>query len=428
MKIGLQSWGSTGDINPFLALAAALAAAGHSVTLAITSFERRNYALEGERYGFAVRQVGHVGKDVSALNTLGLRILKVRNPLKQMGMLFENLFDPNVQAMYAAARQLAAENDLLIGHFMVHPLQLAAEQAGKPYFTVSLYHGAIATCEVPPHPLPNLGRVLNGVLWRLGGRLMSRVALPSANRLRQAAGAPLLTSIKSVWQSPTANLIAVSRELAPQRADWGANQMVCGFLALPHRIEPLSPQLTAFLQAGPAPIYITFGSMMGLPESHQELERMIAIWLETVRLAGCRAIIQTHWDMTNAATDDNQIFRIESADHRAIFPHCAAVVHHGGAGTCQSASASGCPSIIVPHIADQFFWGDLLHDLGIAPKMIHRHKLTAPKLARSIRQVLGDDAMRQRAKEIGARMSAEDGARRAVLQIEEAYSRISRRS
>jgi UDP:flavonoid glycosyltransferase YjiC (YdhE family) len=424
MKIGLQSWGTTGDINPFLALAAALAAAGHSVTLAITSHERRDYALEGQRYGFAVRQVGHVGKDVSALNALGMRIFKERNPLKQMGMLFDNLFDPNVQAMYAAARQLAAENDLLIGHFLVHPLQLAAEQAGKPYFTVSLYHGAIATREVPPHPFPNLGQVLNGLLWRLGGQLVDHVALPSANRLRQAVGAPLLTSIKPVWQSPIANLIAVSRELAPQRADWGANQMVCGFLSLPHRIEPLPPQLTAFLQAGTAPVYFTFGSMMGLPEPSRELEQLLAMCQETVRLAGCRAIIQTHWAMTDAATDDNQIFRIESADHRAVFPHCAAVVHHGGAGTCQSASASGCPSIIVPHMADQFFWGDLLHDLGIAPKMIPRRKLTAPKLARTIRQVLSDNAMRQRAGEIGARMSAEDGARRAVVQIEEAYLRI----
>ncbi|MDD5059354.1 MAG: glycosyltransferase [Sideroxydans sp.] len=424
MKIGLQSWGSTGDINPFLALAAALAAAGHSVTLAITSTERRDYALEGERFGFAVRQVGHVGIDVSALNEVGMRMLKVRNPLQQLGVVFDNMFDPNVQEMHAAARLLAAGNDLLIGHFFVHPLQLAAEQAGKPYFTVSLNHGTIATREVPPHPLPDLGHVFNGVLWRLGGWMMSRVALPSANRLRMAVGAPLLTSIKPVWQSPIANLIAVSRELAPQRADWGANQMVCGFLALPHPVEPLSPQLTAFLQAGSPPIYFTFGSMMGLPEPHRELEQLLAIWLETVRLAGCRAIIQTHWAMTDTATDDNQIFRIESADHRAIFPHCAAVVHHGGAGTTQSASASGRPSIIVAHIADQFFWGGLLHNLGIAPKMIHRHKLTAAKLARTIRQVLGDNAMRQRAREIGARMNAEDGARRAVVLIEEAYSRI----
>jgi UDP:flavonoid glycosyltransferase YjiC (YdhE family) len=425
MKIGLQSWGSTGDINPFLALAAALAAAGHAVTLAITSTERRDYALDGQRYGFAVRQVGHIGKDVAELNALGMRMLKVRNPLKQMGTLFEDLFDPNVQEMYAAARQLAAENDLIIGHFIAHPVQLAAEQAGKPYFTVSLNHGAIATREVPPHPLPNLGHFLNRLMWRLVGRLLDRVALPSPNQLRQAVGAPLLTTIKPVWESSLANLIAVSHALAPQRADWGANQMVCGFLALPHRVEPLSPALTAFLQAGPPPVYFTFGSMMGLPEPSVELERMLAIMLETVQLAGCRAIIQTHWSMTNTATDDTQIFRIESVDHRAIFPHCAAVVHHGGAGTTQSASASGCPSIIVAHISDQFFWSGVLHDLGIAPKMIHRHKLTAPKLARTIRHVLSNTAMQQRAKEIGARMNAEDGARQAVARIEEAYSRMA---
>jgi sterol 3beta-glucosyltransferase len=424
MKIGLQSWGSTGDINPFLALAAALAAAGHTVTLAITSMERRDYALEGQRYGFAVRQVGHIGKDASALIALGVRILEERDPLKQMGIIFDDMFDPSLQGMYAAAWQLAAENDLLIGHYIVHPLQLAAEQAGKPYFTISLNPCAIATREVPPHPLPNLGPVLNNLLWRLAGWMIDRVALPSANRLRQEVGAPMLTSIKPVWESSIGNLIAVSRELAPQRADWGANQMVCGFFSLPPQIEPLPPQLTAFLQAGPPPIYITFGSMMGPPESSRKLDQLLAILLETVRLAGCRAIVQAHWAMTDTATDGDQVFCIESADHRAIFPHCAAVVHHGGAGTTQSASASGCPSIVVAHIADQFFWGDMLHDLGIAPRMIPRRKLTAPKLALTIRQVLSDNKMRQRAKEIGARMSAEDGARRAVMQIEEAYLRI----
>jgi UDP:flavonoid glycosyltransferase YjiC (YdhE family) len=64
--------------------------------------------------------------------------------------------------------------------------------------------------------------------------------------------------------------------------------------------------------------------------------------------------------------------------------------------------------------------------LGLAPRMIHRHKLTAPKLAHTIRQVLKDGAMRQRAKEFGARMAIEDGARLAVAQIEAEYARLSR--
>ena len=424
MKIALQSWGSTGDINPFLALAAALAAAGHKVTLAVTSTERRDYALEGQRYGFSVRQAGLIGEDVAALNRLGVRIFSEHNPLKQMALVFDELFEPSVKPIYDAARQLADENDLIIGHFIAHPVQLAAEQAGKPYLTVSLNHGTIATREVPPHPLPGLGYWLNSLLWRLVEWQIDRLALPSANRLRQMTGAPLLATIKPVWQSPLGNLIAVSRELAPIRADWGPHQMVCGFLSLPHQIEPLPQPLSDFLQAGEPPVYFTFGSMMGLPEPSRELEQMLALLLEAVRLAGCRAIIQTHWAMADAVPDREQIFCLEAVDHRAVFPHCAAVVHHGGAGTSQSASASGCPSIVVAHIADQFFWGGLLHDLGIAPKMIHRHKLTARKLAHAIRQVLDDSAMRQRAKEIGARMSAEDGALQAVAQIEAVYARL----
>ena len=36
MKIGLQAWGSEGDIQPFTALAAGLVQAGQDVTLLVT--------------------------------------------------------------------------------------------------------------------------------------------------------------------------------------------------------------------------------------------------------------------------------------------------------------------------------------------------------------------------------------------------------
>lgn len=429
IRIGLQSWGSTGDINPFLSLAAALAAAGHTVTLAITSIDRRDYALDGSRYGFTVRQVGWIGKDVTTLNQMGVRIFRETNPVKQMGMVFNEMLGDNVPAMYAAARQLAAENDLLIGHFIAHPVHLAAEQAGKPYLTITLNHSAIATREAPPYPLPDLGNHLNALLWRLVEWQIDRIALPSVNRLRQTNAAAPLQSLKPVWQSPQGNLIAVSREFATPHLDWGKEHFVCGPLSLPRtQIEPLSPALLDFLHAGPPPVYITFGSMIGLPEASRELEDMLAILLETVRLANCRAIIQAHWSMTGTATDNAQIFRIESIDHRAIFPHCAAVIHHGGAGTCQSVTACGCPSIIVAHVADQFFWGDLLYSLGIAPKKINRHRLTPQRLAHAIRAVLNDDEMRHRAKMIGTRMAAEQGSRNAVEQIEAIYLRLNRRT
>ncbi len=420
MKIGIQTWGSTGDVNPFIALAAGLAAAGHEVTLAITGTERREYAEIGERLGFRVVQAGFVGASVEALNSIGKRLFAMRDPLAQMRMIFNEMFDPGAEAMLAAARKLCVENELVIGHFICHPLHLAAELSGTPHFTVSLHHGAIPTRFTAPHPLPNFGPWLNPWSWKLVGKLIDRVSLPSANHLRAAYGAAPLRSIRSAWESPLCNLIAVSRELCPPYPDWGENQRVCGFFDLPEAASDWQPshELVAFLKAGEPPVYISFGSMMGLPQSSEELDETIALWCEAVKLAGCRAIIQTHWSEAKPVDEDAHIFRLESAAHARIFPHCAAVVHHGGAGTTQSATRAGCPSVVVAHIADQFFWGDQLHRLGLAPKPLLRKRLTAAKLARALREVLDSPGMRSRAAEIGARLVGENGVAEAVRVIE----------
>lgn len=420
MKIGIQTWGSTGDINPFLALAAGLAAAGHQVTLAITATERRDYTALGEQLGFRVIEAGHVGESVEALNASGKVLFATRDPLKQMRMIFDELFSPNAEEMYGIARQLCADNELIIGHFIHHPLHLAAEQAGRPYVTVSLHHGTIPTRFAAPHPLPNLGSQLNPWLWRLTEGIINHFLLSRVNSFRTGHDGAPLASIRDVWESQLCNLIAVSHKLCPLQPDWGGNQHVCGFFNLPEAASSWQPpaSLEQFLGAGDAPIYITFGSMMGLPEASPELDEMIALWSEAVKDAGCRAIIQTHWQHAPPVAEDDAIYRIESAAHERIFPRCAAVVHHGGAGTTQSATRAGCPSIVVAHIADQFFWGDQLRRLGIAPPVINRQRLTAKRLAKAIRQVLDEPGMKQRAERVGQAMAAENGVAKAVAIIE----------
>jgi len=418
MRIGLQSWGSTGDINPFLALAAGLAAAGHEVTLAVTTIERHGYEEFAAAHGFAVRQAGYIGSDVARLNRTGARIFAEKNPLTQMRMMFDELFDPGVPAMFAAATQLAAENELIVGHFIAHPVHLAAELAGRPWVSVALNHGAIPTRIMPPDPFPDLAGWLNLLLWRLIGSQIDRMGLPSVNGLRQTHGARPVKSLRPVWESPLANLIAVSPALCPPRPDWGPNQCICGFFELPSAALPLPADLEAFFAEGEPPIYITFGSMMGLPESSAELEEALDLWLKAAALAGCRAIVQTHWSMAGARPLAGAIFPIERIDHRAIFPRCALVVHHGGAGTCHSACRAGIPSIVVPHIADQYFWAGVLQREGVAPARLARQRLTPRKLAKTIRQTLADDSLRRQAKSLGERMRREDGVAEAVAAIE----------
>lgn len=420
MKIGIQTWGSTGDTNPFIALAAGLADAGHEVTLAITCIDRRDFVPLGEQLGFKILQ-SKIGDDERRVNAIGKQVFTIKDPLKQMRLIYTKLFVPHEAEMYAVSQRLCAENELIIGHFIHHPLHLAAELAHKPYFTVSLHHGTIPTCNSSPHPLPSLGRWLNPWLWKLTEAVINKIILPTVNGFRSTHGAPPVSSIRDVWESPLCNLIAVSCQLAVPQADWGANQQVCGFFNLPDRASEwqIPDDLQRFLDSGSSPVYITFGSMMGLPESSRDLDETIRLWSEAVQLAGCRAIIQTHWSHACSVAENKNIFRIEHAAHNRIFPHCAAVVHHGGAGTTQSSLRAGCPSIVVAHIADQFFWGSELYNHGVAAKPIKRQQATAAKLARAICQVTGNPQMKANAEMMGKAMQDEDGVQEAIGIIEQ---------
>jgi sterol 3beta-glucosyltransferase/vancomycin aglycone glucosyltransferase len=108
-------------------------------------------------------------------------------------------------------------------------------------------------------------------------------------------------------------------------------------------------------------------------------------------------------------------------EHDLLFPHCAAVVHHGGAGTSHAASRAGRPSIVIEHVTDQAFWGGVLHRTGLAPPILHRRTVTADALARAITAVLGSTAIRERARTIGERMRQENGVARAIELVEQQH-------
>ncbi len=100
-----------------------------------------------------------------------------------------------------------------------------------------------------------------------------------------------------------------------------------------------------------------------------------------------------------------------------------AVVHHGGAGTTASGLRAGKPSVIVPHLGDQVFWGRRVADLGVGPAPIPKPKLTAARLASAIGQATTDGQMRERAIALGTAIRSEDGVAQAIAQIERVVGR-----
>lgn len=150
MKIGIQTWGSNGDIRPMLALADGLQKAGHAVTLVVSSIDNHSYRGICEQLEIAYRQVpGHIDFDMPDFAQRSFRM----NPLQWLRALLDEAFFPHEQAVYQAAQQLAADNDYVIGHHFLYPLKLAALLRQKPFVSVTLCHAAIPNPAIPPSRL-----------------------------------------------------------------------------------------------------------------------------------------------------------------------------------------------------------------------------------------------------------------------------------
>jgi sterol 3beta-glucosyltransferase len=421
MKIGLQTWGSDGDIRPFLALAGGLRARSHEVSLIVTSVDNKDYSSYGRDMDFALSHVGTFSYDDDAIRSIRDKIVATEVPLTQIEIILRHFFNPVIPAMFDAAQQLCRDHDVIIGHTLHHPVQTAAELAGKPHVTVMYNHAGIYSKHARIFGVPDLGKWMNPLWWKLFHFLMDRAVGPDVNRLRQRVGLPPVKNIAdTVWISKYLNLVAETSVIGRRQPDWPDHHHVCGVFSVPDKAEPWTPpdDLQQFLDAGPAPVYMTLGSMFSLDPSPEVVTETL---LQSALLAGCRAIIQAPWDKIQNIVDDPRIYKIRKAPHQYLFPACSAVVHHGGAGTTHSATLHGCPSVVIEHFGDQTFFANELERLGVAPPVLHRRNLTAGKLASAIRAVLDSADMKRRAEGLGAMMQKENGVQKAVELIEKRF-------
>ncbi|KAI3760237.1 hypothetical protein L1987_50630 [Smallanthus sonchifolius] len=201
-----------------------------------------------------------------------------------------------------------------------------------------------------------------------------------------------------------------SPHLVPKPKDWGPKVDVVGFcfLDLASNYEP-PEELVSWLKAGPKPIYIGFGS---LPV--QEPEKMTQIIVQALEKTGQRGIINKGWGgLGNLAEPKDFVYSLDNIPHDWLFLQCAAVVHHGGAGTTAAGLKAACPTAIVPFFGDQPFWGERVHARGVGPSPIPVDQFTLPKLVDAIKFML-DPKVKEQAVELAKAMEKEDGVDGAV--------------
>ena len=421
MRIGLQSWGTEGDFRPFLALSQALQRRGHQVELVFTGVEGKDFTALARAAGVPTRFVddGYFVANRDELARRAQASLQLGSPRKQLELILTDVMDPVADSMLAAARDLASRCDVMVGHVLAHPVAAAAAERARPFVLLAL-QPLFASAHYPPSGAPDLGRFLNPLLWRLAEQIMSSALLRRINHSRARCGLPAMPRFRPAeLGSPRRVLVAVSPSIFPRPRDFSPRIEVCGFLKLsedPQSWRP-EPQVASFLDQGP-PVFLSFGSMFGVDD---ELTlKSVRVFADALNLAGARGIVQAPAAVIAQAPQQDNICYIERAPHAQLFPRCSLIVHHGGAGTMQSALLAGRGSVVVPHAADQFYWGGLLHARGVAAKPLKRPALAARPLAQRIRAALADPGLTARAGELAAALHAESGAERAAECIEQA--------
>lgn len=419
MRIHIIALGTRGDVQPALALALRLKQAGHEIGFLAGA----NFESWIKRYGIDFTPTIDIEETMRSPD--GIKwVEKGTNPSEQfkyMRRLLNQYGDEivdNITSMRHA--------DLLLSGFVSDPFtQTISEKYGVPHITTLLQplHNTRSGASMLQPFLPRHYSPLNLVsglfaywyLWRLSSDAVNR------NRVRLDLNPHTTRTFKRAM-TPVHALCAYSEHVIPRPADYPDNIHSVGYWFLDEHTDwHPSPELTAFLNAGPKPLYIGFGSMaIGNPQENLEMT------LQALRASGQRGVFLKGWSQVDTSNLPDFIHVVDSVPHDWIFSRVAGVVHHGGAGTTAAGIRAGVPSMIIPHMADQPFWGRRTFELGIGVKPINRPKLTVEGLSAGFRELGESETLRTNARILGEKVRAEDGLGNAVRVIEQVMQKRSR--
>ncbi len=415
MQITIIAGGSRGDVQPYVALGRGLKQAGHTVRI-LSSNDFHDLVTD---YGLDFFTTGGssqvVAQKLQGLSEQG-KTLEVFSQMREASQR---------QAVQAAEKGLVAcqGSDLILGGLSgLFSGQALSEKLGIPLllaYLVPFTPTSAFPSALTPIPQTPLTQWMNKPSHRLAHQMMWQ-SFRSADNKARAEGLHLPPS--SFWgpfsflkRQKQPVLYGYSSYVLPRPRDWDDSQHVTGywFLEPSEGWEPPA-DLLHFLQSGPPPIYIGFGSM-----SSSKPEEAADLVLQALAQTGQRGVLYEGWGGLKKEQLPENVFMTGSIPHTWLFPRMAAVVHHGGVGTTAAGLAAGVPSIIIPFFADQPFWGQRVYELGVGPKPIRRRRLTADNLTEAIGRAVSDEEMRKRAASLGKRIRAEDGIAQAVTIIEQ---------
>ncbi|MBK7400643.1 MAG: glycosyltransferase family 1 protein [Myxococcales bacterium] len=417
MKITIVSIGTRGDVQPYVALGAALTARGHQVTLAT----HEEYEPFVRSHGLEFRPMRGNLRALAGTEAGRAWLASGESP-RAYARTSKALLGPIVRPWCEDADAAVEGADAVVFYIMAIGAHFAAERRGLPAIAVAPWP-MIPTVAGPPLTMPAL-RWLPGFALRALGhwayRFVGGVFHDEYQAHRAAVGLPPMRepdAFHHVFQSGTPTLGLFSETVVPRPYDWAQQHQVAGFAFLPPRSYEPPAALARFLEAGPPPVYVGFGSMTGF-----DPQALATLALGAARKAGVRVILSSGWAGLRAQTDET-VHVVDDVPHDWLFRRVAAVVHHGGVGTFAEGLRAGCPTVITSFFGDQPYWGWRNEVLGTGPRTLSRKGLTTESLGAALEGAVNHPAYRANAAKISEALRAEEGAAHAAARIERHLAR-----
>lgn len=413
-RIVITTFGSLGDLHPYLAIALELNRRGHEVIIA-TAQCYRDYVMSR---GLGFRPVR---RDCEWLNDPE-RVRRYAHLRLGLVRLAREYALPQLRETYDDLLAAVEGADLLVSQVPL-AARLVAEKTGIPWAsTIHIPLLFFSAYDVPLLPLAPLVfkrlRWLGPLFWRPTFYISKRATRFLARpwyQLHRELGLPLATGINCLGDSHSPSLVLAlfSNLLADKQPDWPAHTMITGFPFYDGGDgNALPPDLTEFLDAGPAPIVFTLGTAVA-SDAGTFFEQSAA----AAKFIGQRAVLVLKDPRNRPAVLPDGVIAVNYAPFTQLFPRAAAIVHHGGIGTTGLAMGAGRPMLVVPHAWDQPDNADRVIRLGVA-RMLWPKRYTAQRAAHSLRELLEEPNYAASAANAAERMAAEQGTTTACDALE----------
>jgi rhamnosyltransferase subunit B len=427
-RIVIATYGSFGDIHPYVALALELKARGASPVIATSGVYREK--IERIRLDFHAARPDFPSLDkADAIEEMTRRVMDARTGPEYV---IKEMFMRPVRESYEDLREAARGADLLVTHPITFAGPVLAQKENIPWVSSLLSPISFFSAYDPIFP-PEAGDLmklfarspvfLNRLLVKVVKRRIANWEEPVV-RLRAELGLPPGQSpIIEGQHSPALVLALFSKVLAEPRPDWPPQTRVTGFCFYDRldmgEGEPGLPfELQRFLDEGPPPVVFTLGSaaVWNAGDFYEES-------IDAAQRLGQRAVLLIG-DARNLPRRKlpNGVAAFDYAPYGELLPRARCIVHQGGIGTTGQALRSGRPMLVVPHSHDQPDNGWRIRRLGVGRMLLRKH-YKAARVVKELGALLDEPHYARRAAEVGSQVQGEDGARLASDLIEEALSK-----